>query len=273
MTTRTEGQASLLLQRYEEKNRDLPKSTRIQMAPFALVHRTGIDALEALFGRKLGQTPYRHRSWFWWTAMRTSGLAKEWDPFTEMRNQGVPFDECLRWLKERASDDQWDTLSRRLGKENLYPGDYSHKPRDTPDNIWTKGGTWQRESGFTKIILLGESLDRDYTYNDMTLTLGPEGALKLERELRGLVDPDKELEPNAKWSAVRYVRRRLPSVAGWRKTPTAHPRTVSWFFQEEIPESEGSPYFYDWRWPISQRRKLKNGRARYWAWLPGETDE
>lgn len=277
---RTEGEASRLLAEYEKMNKDLPEHTRRQMAVFALVSLTGIDSLEAVFDRRLGQTPLRHRAWFWFMALRTSGLDHHWDEFVEMRNSGTPMRECLQWLRDQTDDDHWLTLGRRIGwplshdQRFLQPAAWNSNPGTRV--VWTKGGTWDRRSGFTKILLLGQTPERDYDHHRLTRALGREGALTLERELRGLIDPDTTLAPEARRQAVEYVRTRIPEIAGW-DIPRASYKTASWFFQTKVADPDGGYWHYTQTagYPMPAKTNPTQGRKRdmHWQWLPPEADD
>lgn len=268
MPTQPEGIARKMLADYERANRDLPDRTLHQLAMFALAPRVGKEALEAIFERPLGQTPWRHRGWFWYTALRTSGLEPYWERFVAKRNSGERLSDCLRWLRARASKKEWETLGRRLGHPDgpLNPAGWNYKPDGKPRNIWTKGGTWSRAEPMTHILVLGEHIERDYSENDLATALGRAGAAKLERELYNLIDPDKELVPEAKKRAVDYARRRIPEIAGW-DIERASLNTVAWFFQQPVRAKPGR--FIKPDQTARYSRKMTDGNFRlWWDWLP-----
>lgn len=262
MRKKTGGHASLLLARYEHSNHDLPRALRRQLAVFVLCPKVGISALEELFARPLGQTPRSHYSWMWYTAMCHSGLERYWDEFIHRYNTEVSFRECLRWLRLQATEHEWLTLSRRLGVKRLQPSDYDAKPRT--NKYWTRGGIWDRRNGLTRVIVLGESLERDYSYNTTTAALGPARARTLERELHNLIPYDDLLYPDAVAQAMAYVRRRIPEILGHRRQASL--KTVSWFFQERLPVGDG---YVDFRSRYSCAFKVrKRGRRVVGHWLP-----
>src|SRR3972149_653039 len=105
--TKTAGEASLMLAKYEQMNSDLPRETRRQLAVFVLSPKVGLPALEELFERELGQTPDRHRAWFWYNAIRLSGLESSWSEFASRYNSTACFYCAIRWLKRQASPAEW----------------------------------------------------------------------------------------------------------------------------------------------------------------------
>ncbi len=264
--------ASKLLAEYEALNMDLPKHLRRQMAAFVLVYKVGIDALEELYQCFLGQTPARHRSWLWYTAMRTSGLDSYWDKFAKIHNTpGRSLQEALDWLKSVATKEEWKLLSCRLGlKENLYP---SSHPRKTKLTYWTRGGVWRRDSNLTKIIVLGQHIPRDYDFNTISKALGPQGAHALESELYAFIDEESLLFPDAVKEAVAYTRQRMPELAN-RKRICSY-QMASWFFQALIPGKSGAR-FVTYKDPMCRysRRQVSSatGRTRTWEWIPRARD-
>lgn len=273
---REAGIASRLLNDYERGNDDLPRPLRRQMAVFALAHRVYKSTLNELFERNLGQTPWRHRAWFWWTCFRTAGIPEWWDPFASRMNDGAYVGEALRPVREGVTRAEWALLSRRYGftifndnGEVIRISKFGVGWKDgPPQSVWTKGGNWGRRSSFTRIIILGEHIERDYSYNTMTRKLGPEGARALERELAGLIDPDALLVPDAWQRAVEYVRRRIPQMVGWKVT--ASYRTAAWFFDEPVREAHSGLY-YDPRMDADYPVHINKHNAHtYWDWIPDE---
>lgn len=264
----TAGQVSLLLAKYDELNKDIPKAERRQLAVFVLARHVPVPLLEELFERPLGQTPRRHHSWMWWTAMRWSGLAQHWDEFAGRYNSGTDLRDCLVRLRVRASDDEWDTFSRRLGCAifthwtRLQPSHW--KTPNGGRNYWSRGGVWDRRSGLTRIIVLGEHLERDHSFNRFSRALTPAAARLLEREVHNLVDEEALLHPDAVKMAVDYVRRRLPQLTGFRY-PTCSLQTVAWFFQSPVPHSEG--WWVKQDSPHKRRMHTTNSR-KILEWLP-----
>lgn len=265
---RTVGEASLLLKKYEDLNSDLPKTTRRQLAVFVLAQKVGKESLEELFGRPLGSAPFRHTSWMWYTAMRLSRMGHLWDEFVERRNTDTPMDACLYWLRDQVDDATWRLFSDRLGcvifrDARLKPSDWSgSRPAKS---VWTKGGVWSLRNNFTLILLLGEHLERDYTYNRLSKKLGPGGAARLERELRGTVQARDLLYPEAIRQAVVYARERIPQLADDVRNRKASYNTTSWFFQQPIPVSEGRVT----DWTYSQSRRTTRRTYQY-DWFPSE---
>lgn len=268
---RTAGEASLLLLKYEALNADLPRETRRQLAIFVLVNRVGKAALEELFDRPLGQTPRRHRAWLWYNAIRLSGLEKFWDEFQELYNSGVCLHCCLAWLKEQASPEEWALLSRRMGVSlefgkggtSLNPHWWKHTEHKQRNEIWTKGGTWDRRNNFTRVLVSHEHLTRDHDYNDVTRVLSQGDCKQLEIELRNLCNPEYMLVPQAIVGAVEYARRRIPTLLGYKRKYSSY-KTVSWFFQCKVPHPDGG--FVLWTRPINYPMRESDGYDL--TWLP-----
>lgn len=267
MREKSPDQAHRLLVEYEHLNKDLPKDTRRLMGMFVIAHKVGHRGLKGVFG-DVGQTPFRHRAWLWWNALRLSGLGHYWDDFVDRRNQGTSMHECLMWLRDQASDSEWETLSSRMGKEGrLNPHRYHRWPDSEGKErrtIWTKGGTWWKGDNFTKIILMGEHLPTRIPQNTWQERLGPHGVRKIESELHNLIDSDKMLQPDAKKRAVDYVRSRIPEILGY-EIDNASYRTAAWFFQTDVPDEGG--YFFSYKnMDEVPKRKSSNGRRWRWTW-------
>lgn len=262
----TEGIASKMLAEYEALNSDLPTEIRLQMALFVLAPKTGMAPLEAVFQRPLGQTFNRHRSWMWWTAMRTSGLEMWWEHMATHRNAGFSMRDCLRALKEQASPEQWELFSDRLGARLftqtplLRPAGYSRE--GTYTKVWTKGGIWDKRNPLTKVIILGEHLEgRDHSYSDVTKALTVDQCRRLETEVHHLISPDASLYPNAVAQAIEYVRRRIPAMLMYKRATTSY-KVVAWFFQTRIPHPHGGWMKHD------QEAEYPMKRKNDWRWLP-----
>jgi hypothetical protein len=264
---RTVGQASLLLAKYEQLNSDIPRETRRQLAAFLLARKIGKAVTEELFQCKLGRM-LRHTSWMWYTAMRTSGLGHLWDDLAACRNSGTKMSLCLNNIRDKASEAEWRLLSDRMGVAIFYPGQtllhtsvWHHSA--TQASIWTRGGVWYRRNNFTRIIVLGEHLERTYDYNTPARKLGPDGARRLEDELHNVIDEETHLYPDAVAAAVEYTRNRLPELANYRAKQRSSYKTVSWFFQQLIPLPGG--------WTVSyrrtSRRRNRDSQGRSYTWL------
>lgn len=262
-----------MLALYEDDNRDLRRSTRVQLAVFVLAPKVGIKALEALFERPLGKTPFRHRSWMWYTAMNTSGLEPCWDRFATRFNSGESLHDCLMWLKSQATDEQWATLSRRLGvptfkdKNILNPYWWKPHPRKKRTEYWTRGGTWDRRNPFTKVIIFGESIERGEPINTVCSALSDADLRTLEREVCNVVDEDRLLYYDAVKAAVQYLRWRIPDILGYKRDTTSY-KTVSWFFKRPVPYQSGAQGEIDWRLDANYPRPA--GPRRHWGWFPKE---
>jgi len=265
---RTEGHASRLLYDYEEANSDIPLRLRRQLAVFALAHRVPKDTLDSLFGRPLGATPRRHQSWFWYNAMRASGLNHLWDGFVERYNPPEPqsMRDCLYWLKEQTTNEQWKLLSKRIGSTILrtQPGVIQPAHYNATTNhiwYWTRGGSWPMRHSMTRMIIFGEHLDRPDNYNTDTEKLTPAALKALEREIHGLIDPDAMLWPDALERAVAYAKERLPQMLGYKRNVGYN--TVSWFFQCQVRTPSGQYAGYN---PKGMYPKPKDELP--WDWLP-----
>lgn len=255
--------ASKMLADYEKLNADLPEATRRQLAVFVLEPRVGRAALEELFNRPLGQTPRRHRSWLWYNAMMASGMAHLWDDFCAQHNEGVCMHHCLMWLRERATPEEWTLLSRRMGIESLNPGDWKHHPHTKRYAYWTKGGVWDVRNNFTKIIVLGESLDntRPYWYSAISRALTLNDLMQIERELHNTFDPDEMLAPDVINGAVDYVRQRIPDILGYERELSSY-KTASWFFQAKVPHPDGG--FVLWSREANYPMRETDGKDINW---------
>lgn len=255
-----------MLDQYENLNADLPPNTRRQLALFVLAPKVGTKALEALFERPFGGTLGHHRSWMWYTAMRLSGLGGLWSKFASKHNNGVSLRDCLLWLRSEASESEWALLSKRLGIPIFNKGQnvlnpYWWKDTPAPTKYWTKGGTWDRRSPLTKIIVLGEHIERDEPINAWAERLTDADLRLLEREVHNFVDEDQLLYPDAVKEATEYVRQRIPQILGY-KTPRASYNTASWFFQKPVPHHWGGSA--DWR--TSQNYPTTKG----YEWFPSK---
>ena len=273
-TKKTPTEANLLLFKYERLNSDLDKQVRRQMAIFVLAPRVGTKNLEFVFGRPLGQTPFRHRSWMWYNALNLSGLGHLWPEFVERRNETACLHHALKWLQEQARQEEWALLSKRLGVElkpghelSLNPNWWKHQEHKQSINVWTKGGVWDRRNSLTRIIILGHHLDseRDHSYNAITRALTRVDCQTIERELHNLYDPDTYLAPHIITEAIEYVRRRIPSVLGYKRETVGY-KTASWFFQRRIPLPDGGFTGFQDR---MDQRQTEHYPGKDLAWLPG----
>lgn len=269
-TNPSSGELSMYLHRYETLNNDLPKPVCRQLFQFAASPYCSPKELDDLFQTHLGQTPRRHRSFFWYNTMLTSGLGDMWDQFASMKNSGSPMSDCVRRLKNAATHKQWITLSKRHGcgifnnLSVITPNSY--KTVGSHTTYWSRGGVWGKRNGLTKVIVLGELMERN-PYNNITKKLLPY-CDKLTKEVYNLVDEEKMLVPDAIDKAVDYIRHRVRDVIGWSPGPT-HMRNVSWFFQCAIPSGL---VWYDWRKTIAKRR-VDGGKVVYYQWIPPQTDK
>jgi hypothetical protein len=259
---KTVGEASRLLAEYDKANADIPQARRRQMAIFALAPQVGKKSLEELFDRPLGTTPWVHLSWFWAMAFEYSGISHYWDEFALRRNGGESPAACLRWLLERITPEQKERLERRLSG--------IPRGRDIPTThaIWTRGGVWQRDNNFTKIIILGEHLPpRDHSYSYVTEAFSPAQVEQLEREVHNSVDEEELLYPEAQLRAVEYVRHRIPEMLGWKR-PTTSYKVASWFFDQPVPHPTGG--FIDCRSSVNYPRRTGSGGrpSKGGRWFP-----
>jgi hypothetical protein len=262
-----------MLAKYEHLNSDLPRATRRQLAVFVLAPKVGTKVLEELFERPLGQTPIRHRAWLWYAVMSLSGLEYLWDEFAQRHNETGCIHHALKWLRLEGGEISWKELSRRLGIPVLKKGHdtlsafwWKHVEHAPAQRIWTPGGSWDRRNNITRIIVLGESVERDYDYNTATRKLGPSGAKRIERELHALIDQSQLLVPQAVAEAVAYVRRRIPEILNRSRDAVSY-RTVSWFFQEDIPHPKRGwvKYLDEINYP---RKKIEHDDEIFVEWLP-----
>jgi hypothetical protein len=266
----TAGELSLWLHQYQQLNDDLAKPVSKQLFLFAAASYCHPDQLEELFDRPLGQTPRRHRSFFWYNIMLTSGVGWAWDEFASLKNSGVSMRDCLVRIRRLSSPEEWLTLSRRIGcgifrdASLLNPHDYSKL--QTKTTYWSRGGVWDKRNGLTKVIVLDESLERE-PYNLITTKLLPH-CDKLAKEVHNLVDEEAMLVPDAIDRAVDYVRHRVRDLVGWKAGPT-HYRNVSWFFQADVPVGA---VWHNWKKTIPTRL-VDKGKVIHHHWFPPKTEK
>jgi hypothetical protein len=216
---------------YIQSNQDLDPYTARVMAGFALAPVVTGKTLSEVFGRPCGQSFWRDRAFYWWNAMNLSGLAEYWDEFAKRRNRGERFDYLLKWLKAKAGEERWSTLSRRMGKQRLEPRQY-HDVRATR-TYWTRGGTWHKSSPFTTLLIEHKHLPERDLWKPWMQKLGHANVRLLELELMHEIDPEIELAGEARLHACDHVLQRVPELLR-RKRPLS-PKWLPWFFQTNIP--------------------------------------
>ncbi len=214
------------IERYENDNSDLPEATRRAMA-LAVVAPKFPKALmvQALGDIKL--TGYKDKSWRWWNVLRLAGLEQYWDGFRLRASQtGGSIWQASRWLRSRVSARKYQLFLRRAGS-NPYHSHYKSKGT----KVWTKGGTWDRRSNVTRVLVLGEHLgDRHPAVYQMLVPW----LEVLEQELHTLTKPDQISRVNCLYNAVNYLYSRSLELLQWRKQDLDRWKLAAWFFMETI---------------------------------------
>jgi|TARA_A100001037_G_scaffold91951_1_gene83351 hypothetical protein len=260
----TPGEAALLLKNYELLNKDLPDSVRTMMGVFALAPKVSTPTLEEYLGQPLGTTPIRHRSWFWYHCLIHSDLGKYWPEFKAMKNSGNGLAQTLSWLKEQCTKDEWDKLSDRSGSvtfkdRSLTCGRYSTE--GAVHTIWTAGGVWDRRNGFTKIIILDETPDREDPSTEVQWKMLGH-CERVAKEVHNFVDEERTLYHAAQEKAISYARERFSDLLNW-KSKKIGPRSLSWFFDAAVP---CGPIKVRWVKGVKRRRPKDQ-----LTWLPPKT--
>lgn len=214
------------IERYEQDNSDLPERTRRIMA-LAVVAPKFPKALMAEAMGETGTLGYRDKAWRWWNVLQLAGIEQHWDGFRERASQvGGSIWQASRWLRSQVSPEQYDLFLRRAGS-NPY---HSHN-KSKGTKVWTKGGTWDRRSGATKILVLGESLGARHpdAYRSVVRYVG-----RLETELYRLAKPDEVGRVACLYIAVNYLHARTLELLGWEKRGLDRWSLAAWFFMEPI---------------------------------------
>ncbi len=227
----THQQACAKVVAYEEVNADIPQPTRRRLALFTIARASTRDVIEQILGYD-SAVLFRDHARRWWLVLTTSGLSCHWQGFKD-RGQNEGLTEACKWLRGHLPPEQWKLFRRRSGATiGFRLWNRSTKPKG--DVIWTKGGCWDRKSSFTKLLVLKEPLPERPLVQRYQRRLGHDHIRLLERELMYEINPDKMTPPEAKDIAVRYARRRIAEMVGYRRDEMS-PAVAAWFFQAEIP--------------------------------------
>ena len=257
----TSGEVALFLNKYETANHEVPNRTL--MGVFAISTICRIKTIEEVLQRPLGHTPTVHRSWFWHECLIHSGLGHLWEPFRDEYNHyDGSLASALRLVKRNSTKDEWDILSLRQGSAILR--DSPLNPSNFPEksakySVWTAGGVWDRRNGFTKIIVLGETPERESPHTGIQKRMTPFLSL-VDREVHALVDPERVLFHDARIKAIAHAREKFSSLVGWKERKIGE-RSLSWYFGSEfIHRNDG--------WDVCYRHSRKRLQRTQNSWLP-----
>ena len=227
----TYQQAKARVIAYEKANADLPAHTRRLLALFTTARASSRYAMTQLLGRD-SAILFRDHARRWWVVLSTSGLSRYWDGFKD-RGQNEGLTEAAKWLRREVTREEWELFRRRAGATVGFKlWNRSTKPKG--DVVWTRQGSWDRKSPFTKLLVLKEHLPERPLLQRYQRRLGHDYVRFLESELMHEIDPDEMTPPQVKDRAVEYVRRRIPVMLGSKRDMMA-PAVAAWFFQTEVP--------------------------------------
>ena len=255
-------QAKLDLANYERDNGDLQPTTRRLLALSWLGGKYGRRVMEFVMGQDLPRTPFQDSAWRWWSCLRLSGLSDKWDGF-KSRAETEGLRKAMQWLRASTDAATLSIFQKRAG-QNLHDTG-GRKPKGI--YVWTKGGQYQRKMPMTKLLVLKQHLPPRNKFKPWHWKLGDDGVRRLEREVMSLINADVVFPHEAKWTAVRYVRRRIPELikgAGYRE---ASESAAAWFFTQPLPTEDGRGYI-DVR-PNGRTHKYVDKTKRYatfWDW-------
>ena len=189
------------LEQYIRLNDDLPRETVLQIAPFALYKTIGKQGVDDLFSGIRSSTVRNHYPWFWWQCLTLSNLDHLW--FADELNDGkISARTWTRRIAVRTTPEEQALLLKRFYRRKFSLPRHRLKNKETGQRmLWTKGGRWDERLGMTKILVLGEHLERK-GYSLWASMLGDEIKV-IETELRTVANPDKFIYPEAYKLAVK----------------------------------------------------------------------
>lgn len=246
---------------YERANGDLTPATRRLLALSWLGSKYGRRVMETVLGQRLPRTPFRDSAWRWWTCLRLSELSGKWDEFSKLaQTQGLR--KAMQWLKAHTTPDQLELFKRRAGQDLHDTGYRAPKGRF----IWTKGGQWATHMPMTKLLVLKQHLPPRRKWKRWQWRLGDEGVRRLEKELMCLINPDVTFPHEAKWTAVRYVRRRIAEMIN-ASYHEAGQQAAAWFFTQTLPTEDGRGYIRFWPDGRTNKYSDPTGQThKVWDW-------
>ena len=227
----THQQACAKIVAYEKVNADLPRQTRRILALFTIARASTRDVVTRLLGYD-SAVLFRDHSRRWWLVLYHSGLSRCWNGFRE-RGQHEGLTVASKWLRNQATPEEWELFECRAGVSigfNLW----NRSEKLKGNVIWTKCGSWDTKSPFTKLLVLKQHLPPRPLLQRYQRRLGNDRVRLLESELMYEIDPDKMTPPEAKQRAVQYVCRRIPEMLRLNRNQMS-PAVAAWFFQTEIP--------------------------------------
>lgn len=199
------------------------------MALSAVGKYYGRKNLEVALGQKLPKLPFRDCAWRYWNAMNMAGIGVYWGNFVFNLAVGGTVRESAQLLRSLVPRYNYTTFLRYLGTN---PHNSHRRFRD----VWTKGGNWDGQSNFTRLLVRKQHLEPRVCVTHMQKKLKPRIRM-LERELMRLIDPDTSLPHECRHQAVAYAKRRMAQLCGYQRVGLDQ---VAWFFQARIPMKTGT---------------------------------
>ena len=232
-------QARIDLKNYERDNGDISPATRRLLALSWLGSKYGRKVMEYVLGQSLPRTPFRDSSWRWWTCLRLSGMEDKWDGFKDLAERDG-LRKAMQWLRANTDPATLSIFQKRAGQGLHNTG--GRKPKG--QFVWTKGGQWHKHMPMTKLLVLNQHLPPRHKHKPWQRRLGDDGVHRLESEVMALINPDIVFPHEAKWTAVQYVRRRIPELVGGRgyRSGSASQAAAAWFFNQTLPTEDGYGY-------------------------------
>ncbi len=227
----TYQQANARLVAYETANSDLQPHVRRLLGLFTIARASTRGVVRQILGHDSASL-FRDHAKRWWMVLYYSGLAKHWQGFKD-RGQNEGLTQASKWLRREVTREEWKLFRRRAGATIGFRI-WNRSSTLKGHVIWSKGGSWDRKSPFTKILVLGEHLPERPLLQLYQRKLGHYHVRLLERECFHMIDPDKVSVPDAKHRVVGHVQRRIPQLLGY-KTDLMSKAVAAWFFQTEIP--------------------------------------
>lgn len=234
-----------ILEDYLDVNADVAgRDTLLQLAPFALYKKIGKHKIAGLFTIN-PRTARLHRCWFIWNTLRLAGLQEHW--YAEELNRGdINWKKWVRRIGRRSTEEQ-----REVWRKLLYVREFPEPNSKWPERYWTKGGSWCKTIGMTKILVMHEHLERpDCWYKKR---IGEHGLRLIEDELMAICNPDKDIMPTQYHRAVNYVRARARDFTGMQMQMSWLP----WFFQMDVVDEEDKWYQQNGRVARTHHRTIE----------------
>ena len=217
---------------YEKANEDLQPHVRRLLALLTIARASTRGVIAQILGYD-SAILFRDYAKRWWMVLSYSGLSRHWSDFKD-RGQNEGLTVANKWLRRQATREQWKLFRLRSGATTGFKLWNRSETSKVGHVIWTKAGSWDRKSPFTKILVLGEHLPERPLLQLYQRKLGHYHVRLLERECFHMTDPDELSVPDAKQRAVEHVRRRIPEMIGYKREIMSK-AVAAWFFQTEIP--------------------------------------